>query len=88
MTTEEVFEEYGDEPLFFSHYYNFIFVYKSARLDNGDQVFLHLGGNMEKVSALVVDVEDPLTLNEKADADYAYIKNAEKQVIWKGEEQD
>ena len=82
MTTEEVFEEYGDEPLFFSHYYNFIFVYKSARLDNGDQVFLHLGGNM------VVDVEDPLTLNEKADADYAYIKNAEKQVIWKGEEQD
>jgi hypothetical protein len=88
MTTEEVFEEYGDEPLFFSHYYNFIFVYKSARLDNGDQVFLHLVGNMEKVSALVVDVEDPLTLNEKADADYAYIKNAEKQVIWKGEEQD
>ena len=57
MTTEEVFEEYGDEPLFFSHYYNFIFVYKSARLDNGDQVFLHLGGNMEKVSALVVDEE-------------------------------
>ena len=88
MTTEDVFEEDGDEPLFFSHYYNFIFVYKSARLDNGDQIFLHLGGNMEKVSALVVDVEDPLTLNEKADADYAYIKNVEKQVIWKGEEQD
>jgi hypothetical protein len=83
MTTEEVLDEYGDEPLFFSHYYNFIFVYKSARLDNGDQIFLHLGGNMEKVSALVVDVEDPLTLNEKADADYAYIKNAEKQVTWK-----
>jgi hypothetical protein len=83
MTTEEVLDEYGDEPLFFSHYYNFIFVYKSARLDNGDQIFLHLGGNMEKVSALVVDVEDPLTLNEKADADYAYIKNAAKQVTWK-----
>ena len=88
MTTDEVFEEYGDVPLFFSHYYNFIFVYKSARLDNGDQIYLHLGGSMEKVSAMVVDVEEPLTLNEKAEADYAYIKNAEKQVIWKDEQQD
>ena len=33
-------------------------------------------------------VEDPLTLNEKADADYAYIKNAEKQVTWKDGEQE
>ena len=89
MTTEEVFAEYGDVPLFFSHYYNFIFVYKSARLDNGDQIYLQLGGNMEKVSAMVVDVEEPLTLDDKADADYAYIKNANKQVIWKdGPEQD
>ena len=38
---------------------------------------------MEKVSAMVVDVEEPLTLDEKAEPDYAYIKNAEKQVIWK-----
>jgi len=88
MTTEEVFEEYGDVPLFFSHYYNFIFVYKSARLGNGDQIYLHLGGSMEKVSAMVVDVEEPLTLNEKAEADYAYIKNAEKQVIWKDGQPD
>ena len=88
MTTEELLDEYGDVPLFFSHYYNFIFVYKSARLDNGDQIFLHQGGNMEKVSAMVVDVEDPLALNEKADADYACIKNAEKQVIWKDGRQD
>jgi hypothetical protein len=88
MTTEEVLEEYGDVPLFFSHYYNFIFVYKSARLDNGDQIFLHLGGNMEKVSAMVVDVEDPVTLDDKAEDDYAYIKNVEKQVIWKDGEQD
>jgi len=88
VTTEEVFEEYGDEPLFFSHYYNFIFIYKSARMDNGDQIYLQLGGNMEKVSAMVVDVEDPLTLNEKAETDYAFIKNAEKQVIWKDGQQD
>ena len=88
MTTEEAFEEYGDEPLFFSHYYNFIFVYKSARLDKGDPIFLLLGGNMEKVAALVVDIEDPLTLNEKADVDYAYIKNAAKQVTWKDGEQE
>lgn len=88
MTTEEVFEEYGDVPLFFSHYYNFIFVYKSARMDNGDQIFLHLGGNMEKVSAMIVDVEEPLTLDEKADEDYACVKNAEKQVIWKDEQED
>lgn len=88
MTTEEVFEEYGDVPLFFSHYYNFIFVYKSARRDNGDQIYLHLGGNMEKVSVMVVDVEDPLTLDDKAEEDYAYIKNVEKQVIWKDGQQD
>ena len=83
MTDDEVYEEYGDVPLYFSHYYNFIFVYKSARLESGDQIFLHLGGNMEKVSAMVVDVEDPLTLDEKAESDYAFIKNADKQVIWK-----
>jgi hypothetical protein len=88
MTTEEAFDEYGDVPLYFSHYYNFIFVYKSARLDNGDQIFLHLGGNMEKVSAMVVDVEDALTLNEKAAEDYACIKNSEKKVIWKEEESE
>jgi hypothetical protein len=88
MTTEEVFEEYGDVPLFFSHYYNFIFVFKSAPKGNGDQIVLHLGGSMEKVSAMVVDVEDPVTLNEKADTDYAFIKNAEKQVIWKDGQPD
>ena len=83
MTDDEVFEEYGDVPLNFSHYYNFLFVYKSAKLDNGNQIFLQLGGSMEKVSAMVVDVEDPVTLNEKGDEDYACIKNAEKQVLWK-----
>lgn len=88
MTTEEAFAEYGDVPLFFSHYYNFIFVYKSARLDNGDQIYLHLGGSMDKVSAMVVDVEDALTLNEKADDDYACIKNSAKKVIWKEEDSE
>lgn len=83
MTDEEVFEEYGEVPLYFSHYYNFVFIYKSAKLDNGDQIYCQLGGNMEKVSALVVDVEEPVTLDEKADSDFAYIKNAENQVIWK-----
>lgn len=88
MTDEEVFEEYGDVPLNFSHYYNFLFIYKSAKLENGDQIFLQLGGSMEKVSAMVVDVEDPVTLNEKADDDCAYIKNADKQTVWKHGEQE
>ncbi|MCH7500900.1 MAG: hypothetical protein IH886_12970, partial [Nitrospinae bacterium] len=44
---------------------------------------LQLGGTMEKVSALSVDVEDPLTLNEDADREFSYIKNADNQVIWK-----
>lgn len=82
MTDDEVYEEYGDAPLYFSHYYNFIFVYKSAKMENGDQIFLCLGGNMEKVSAMVVDVEDPLTLDEKAESDYAYIKNSDGRVVW------
>jgi hypothetical protein len=83
MTDEEVFDQYGDVPLNFSHYYNFVFIYKSAKLDNGDQIFLQLGGNMEKVSAMVVDVEEPLTLNEKEEDEFAYIKNTDNQVIWK-----
>jgi hypothetical protein len=88
MTDEEAFDDNGDVPLNFSHYYNFLFIYKSAKLENGVQVFLQLGGNMEKVSAMVVDVEDPVTLDDKADDDYAYIKDAEKQVLWKHGEQE
>ena len=78
-----VLEQYGDVPLYFSHYYNFLFIYKSKVMENGDQVTLQLGGNMEKVSVMVVDVEEPVTLNDKADNDYAFIKNKDKQVIWK-----
>ena len=80
---EECFEKYGGVPLYFSHYYNFLFIYKSQKMENGDQIFLQLGGNMEKVSAMVVDVNDPLTLDEKADDEYAYIKNKNNQVVWK-----
>ena len=83
MTDEEVFDRYGDVPLYFSHYYNFLFVYKSKKLDDGEKIFLQLGGTMELVSAMVVDVGDALTLDEKADDEYAYIKNAENQIIWK-----
>jgi hypothetical protein len=81
--TDESFEKYADVPLYFSHYYNFLFIYKSQKMENGDQIFLQLGGNMEKVSAMVVDVNDPLTLDEKSDDEYAYIKNKDKQIIWK-----
>ena len=52
-------------------------------MENGDQIFLQLGGNMEKVSAMVVDVNDPLTLEEKSGNEYAYIKNKNNEVIWK-----
>jgi hypothetical protein len=77
------YEKYLDVPLYFSHYYNFLFIYKSHKMENGDQIFLQLGGNMEKVSAMVVDVNDPLTLEEKSDNEYAYIKNKNNQIIWK-----
>ena len=79
INEDEGFEKYGDVPLYFSHYYNFLFIYKSKVMENGDQITLQLGGKMEKVSAMVVDVNDPLTLNEKADNEYAHIKNKEKQ---------
>jgi hypothetical protein len=81
MDDEEVYEKYGDTPLYFSHYYNFLFVFKSELLENGDQIFLQLGGNMEKVSALVVDANESMTLNENGDDEIAYIKN--KEVVWK-----
>ena len=83
LTDEEAFEQYGDEPLHFSHYYNFVFIYKSKEMDNGDRIYLQMGGTMEKVSAMTVDVEDPLTLNDDADGEFAYIKNAANQVTWK-----
>lgn len=83
LEEEDVFEKYGDVPLYFSHYYNFLFIYKSQKMENGDQIFLQLGGNMEKVSAMVVDVNDPLTLEEKSDDEYAYVKNKDNQVVWK-----
>ena len=52
-------------------------------MENGDQIFLQLGGSMEKVSAMVVDVNDPLTLEEKSDNEYAYVKNKNNEVVWK-----
>ena len=83
MEDEVIFEKYGDTPLYFSHYYNFLFVFKSRILENGDQIFLHLGGNIEKVSALVVDANDPMTLNENGEDEIAFIKNEEKEIVWK-----
>jgi hypothetical protein len=83
MEDEEAFEKYGDTPLYFSHYYNFLFIFKSVALENGEQIFLQLGGNMEKVSALVVDASDYMTLNENGEDEIAFIKNEEKKVIWK-----
>jgi hypothetical protein len=84
MTDEEgYFKKYEEVPLYFSHYYNFFFIYKSQKMKNGDQIFLQLGGNMEKVSAMVVDVNEPLTLEDKADNEHAYIKNRNNQVVWK-----
>jgi len=83
MEDEEAFEKYGDTPLYFSHYYNFLFIFKSVALENGEQIFLQLGGNMEKVSALVVDANDPMTLNQNGEDEIAFIKNEEKKVIWK-----
>ena len=82
---EEVFEKFGDTPLYFSHYYNFLFIFKSKILENGNQIFLQLGGNMEKVSAMVVDVDDPMTLNDNGDNEVAFIKNQAKEVVWKQE---
>jgi hypothetical protein len=32
---------------------------------------------------MVVDVNDPLTLEEKSINEYAYIKNKDNQIIWK-----
>ena len=83
MEDDVIFEKYGDTPLYFSHYYNFLFVFKSRVLENGNQIFLHLGGNMEKVSALVVDANDPMTLNENGEDEIAFIKNEDKEVVWK-----
>ena len=40
MEDEEVFEKYGEVPLYFSHYYNFLFIFKSAALESGEQIFL------------------------------------------------
>ena len=78
MKDEEVLEKYGDTPLHFSHYYNFLFIFKSEVLESGEQIFLQLGGTMEKVSAMVIDVNDPISLNEEGENEIAFIKNIVK----------
>lgn len=88
MDEEEALEIYGDTPLHFSHYYNFLFIFKSKVLENGEQIFLQLGGTMEKVSALVVDAQEPLTLNENGEDEVAHIKNKDKEVIWSTDRED
>jgi len=85
MKDEEVLEKYGDTPSHFSHYYNFLFIFKSEVLENGEQIFLQLGGTMEKVSAMVIDANEPISLNEEGEDEIAFIKNKEKKVIWKQE---
>jgi len=85
MEDEEVLDKYGDVPLYFSHYYNFLFILKSRILEEGEQIFLQLGGNMEKVSAMVVTADEPLTLNEDGEEEIAYIKDKDKKTVWKQE---
>jgi len=85
MEDDEILKKYGDTPLHFSHYYNFLFIFKSTILENGEQITLQLGGNMEKVSALVIDAKEPMTLNENGENEIAFIKDEEKKVIWKQE---
>ena len=85
MKDEEVLEKYGDTPLHFSHNYNFLFIFKSEILESGEQIFLQLGGTMEKVSAMVIDANEPISLNEEGEDEIAFIKNKEKKVIWKQE---
>ena len=38
---------------------------------------------MEKVSALVIDAKEPMTLNENGKDEIAFIKDEDKKVIWK-----
>ena len=78
MKDEEALEKYGSTPLHFSHYYNFLFIFKSKVLESGEQIFLQLGGTMEKVSAMVIDANDPISLNEEGENEIAFIKNKEK----------
>ena len=85
MKDEEVIKKYGNTPLHFSHYYNFLFIFKSEVLESGEQIFLQLGGTMEKVSAMVIDANEPISLNEEGEDEIAFIKNKEKKVIWKQE---
>ena len=40
---------------------------------------------MEKVSALVIDAKEPKTLNENGEDEIAFIKDQDKEVIWKQE---
>ena len=40
---------------------------------------------MEKVSAMVIDANEPISMNEEGEDEIAFIKNKEKKVIWKQE---
>ena len=38
-----------------------------------------------KISGMVIDANDPISLNEEGENEIAFIKNKEKKVIWKQE---
>ena len=41
---------------------------------------------MEKVSALVIDAKEPMTLNENGEDEISFIKDEDKKVIWKSKQ--
>ena len=78
MKDEEALEKYGSTPLHFSHYYNFLFIFKSEVLESGEQIFLQLGGTMKKISAMVIDANDPISLIEEGEDEITFIKIMKK----------
>ena len=49
MEEEEVYDKYGDTPLYFTHYYNFLFIFKSEILENGENEVAHVRNKAKEV---------------------------------------
>ena len=75
------------EPLYYQSFIFFGVILSETHivfeLVLGSCLYVIYLGNMEKVSALVIDAKEPMTLNENGEDEIAFIKDEDKKVIWK-----
>lgn len=69
MICKEIWDKYGDVPLKFKSYDNFVFTFEGVA-ENGMTIVAMYGGNADKISKFKFDVDTVKTLK---DEDWLYV---------------